>query len=211
MKSKNTNVQKDAKGTKTFILVVFFLVLAALWYYTYLSNNAPDHQDVTSSSEKEILLNYDMEEDYPKTVRETVKMHCRYIKYVYSDEFIKEGTEDEVFLMNQQMRSLFDDELLELNSPDEQLQALKDEMALYEANKQKIVSYTLAEASQIEHNTENGTEYAKMRVTLAMTIDGASTTADQEYILRKDAEGKWKILGWQAVQRESAENEGDAK
>lgn len=208
MKSKNTNLQKDAKGTKIFILVVFFLVLAALWYYTYLSNNAPSHQDVTLSSEKEILLGYDMEVDYPKTVRETVKLHCRYVKYVYSEEFIKDGTEDEIFTMNQQMRSLFDEELLELNSPDKQLQALKDEMALYKANKQKLISYTLAEASQIEYNTENGTEYAKMRVTLALTIDGASATADEEYILRKDAEGKWKILGWQAVQKE---NKGDAK
>ena len=113
--------------------------------------------------------------------------------------------------MNQQIRKLFDEELLEINSPDDQLQALKDEMALYQANKQKIVSYTLAEASQIQHNTDNGVEYAKMRVTVSMTVDGASLAADQEYILRQDQDGNWKILGWQAVKQENANNEGDAK
>ena len=84
-------------------------------------------------------------------------------------------------------------------------------MEVYKAKKQKIVSYTLAEASQIEYNTDNGKEYAKMRVTIAMRIDGSSFSADEEYILRKDAEGKWKILGWQAIQQDKANEEGDAK
>lgn len=198
------------KGTKVFTLVIFLLVLAALGYYTYLSNQAPGHQDVVSSSEKEILLNYDMENEYPKTVRETVKLHCRYLKYVYSEEFNKDATDDELFTMNQKIRELFDEELLAINSPDDQLQSLKDEIALYETKKQKFISYTLAEASQIEYNTENDVEYAKMRVTVAMTVDGASFSVDEEYILRQDAEGKWKILGWQAVQQNQSDKEGDA-
>lgn len=198
-------------GNKTFTLMIFLVAIAALGYFTYLNNKAPDRETVSENSEKEILLNYDMVENYPKTVREAVKLHCRYLKYVYSDEFIKESTEDEVFTMNQKIRALYDDELLDLNSPTEQLQALQDEMTLYQTNKQKIVSYTLAEASQIEYNTENEVEYAKMRVTLALTIDGASASADEEYILRKDSEGKWKILGWQAKQEQTAVEEGDAE
>ena len=84
-------------------------------------------------------------------------------------------------------------------------------MDLYQTNKQKIVSYTLAEASQIEYNTDKGNEYAKMRVTIAMRIDGASFSVDEVYILRKDADGKWKILGWQAIKQDKADKEGDAK
>ncbi|MBQ9984635.1 MAG: hypothetical protein IJP29_08605 [Lachnospiraceae bacterium] len=198
-------------GNKTFTLMIFLVAIVALGYFIYLNNKAPDRESVDRNSEKEILLNYDMVENYPKTVRETTKMHCRYLKYVYSDEFIKEGTEDEIFTMNQKIRALYDDELLELNSPTEQLQALKDEMTLYEVNKQKIVSYTLSEASQIEYNTENGIEYAKMQVTLALTIDGASASVDEEYILRKDSEGRWKILGWQVKQQQTVTEEGDAE
>lgn len=196
------------KGTKGFTLVIFLIAIVALGYYIHLSNDAPSHQDVTPNSEKDILLNYDMVNEYPKTVRETVKLHWRYLKYVYSEEFIKDATEDEIFTMNQQMRRLYDEKLLEHNSPDEQLQSLKNEMAMYQANKQRIVSYTLSEASQIEYNTEDDIEYAKMRVTVAMTIDGASLAVDEEYILRQDDEGQWKILGWQAVPRENADNEG---
>ncbi len=199
------------KGTQAFTLIIFIVALIALGYYLHLTSESPDHQDVTPSSEKEILLSYDMIENYPKTVRETVKLHCRYLKYIYNEGLAKDVTDDDLFTLNQKMRQLFDEELLELNSQDKQLQALKDEMALYEANKQKLVSYTLAEASQIAYNTEDGVEYAKMRVTLAMTIDGASLSVDEEYILRQDEEGKWKILGWQAIQQKNVDTEGDAK
>lgn len=198
------------KGLKGFTLVIFIVALVALGYYLHLTNESPDHQDVSPSSEKEILLSYDMVEDYPKTVREAVKLHCRYLKYIYNEGLTKDVTEDDLFTLNQKMRQLFDEELLELNSQDKQLQALKDEMALYKANKQKFVSYTLAEASQIEYNTEDDVEYAKMRVAVAMTIDGASLSTDEEYILRKDEEGKWRILGWQVIQP-NEDVEGDAK
>ncbi|MBQ4057802.1 MAG: hypothetical protein IJD40_02590 [Lachnospiraceae bacterium] len=199
------------KGTKAFTLVVFIVALLALGLYIYVTNEAAGKQDVTPTSEKEILLNYDMVENYPKTVRETVKMHCRYLKYIYNEGFSKDFTEDDLFVMNQRIRQLFDEELLEINSADEQLRNLKKEMDLYQTNKQKIVSYTLAEASQIEYNTDKGNEYAKMRVTIAMRIDGASFSVDEEYILRKDADGKWKILGWQAIKQDKADKEGDAK
>lgn len=198
-------------GTKVFTLVIFLIALVALGYYIHLSNEAPGHQDAATNSEKEILLNYDMENNYPKTVRETVKLHCKYLKYVYSEGFTKDATDDDLFTMNQQIRKLFDEELLEMNSPDEQLEGLKNEIAMYNANKQRFVSYTLAEASQIEYNTENGVEYAKMKVTIAMTIDGASLSVDEEYILRQDTEGRWKILGWQAVQQNDIDLEGEAE
>ena len=199
------------KGTKTFTLIIFFAALIALGSYFYVTNKADNSQKVTTTSEKDILLNYDMAGNYPKTVREAVKMHCRYLKYIYNEGLAKDFTEDDLFVMNQKMRQLYDDELLEINQADQQLKALNKEMEVYKAKKQKIVSYTLAEASQIEYNTDNGKEYAKMRVTIAMRIDGSSFSADEEYILRKDAEGKWKILGWQAIQQDKANEEGDAK
>ena len=140
------------KGTKTFTLIIFFVALIALGSYFYVTNKADNTPDVTITSEKDILLNYDMAGNYPKTVRETVKMHCRYLKYIYNEGLAKDFTEDDLFVMNQKMRQLYDDELLEINQADQQLKALNKEMEVYKAKKQKIVSYTLAEASQIEYN-----------------------------------------------------------
>lgn len=198
----------NKQGTKVFTLVMFLIAIAALGVFTYLSDKSSNNRNNTDVSEKDILLGYDMDGQYPKTARDAVVLHCRYMKYIYGEEFEKDYTEDDLFAMNEKMRLLYDEELLGINSPEIQLQMMKDEIALYKANKQRYVSYTPSEVSQIEYNTDNGIEYAKMRVSVAMTIDGASFSADEEYILRKDAEGKWKILGWQAINQNDTTEEG---
>lgn len=193
-------------GTKGFTLIVFLIVIAGLGYYTYLHNNAVGNQEVPEKSEKDTLLNYDFENYYPKTVREAVKLHCRYLKSTYNNEF----SEEELFIINQQMRKLFDDELIEHNPEDKQLQKLKEEVQLYADNKRKFISYSLAEASQIQYNTEEGKDYAKIKVTIVLKLESSNVTGEEEYILRKDADNRWKILGWQAVDNKDAEDKGDA-
>lgn len=193
-------------GTKGFTLIVAFLVIAGLGYYIHLNNKASSSREILKKSEKDILLDYDFQDDYPKTVRETVKLHCRYLKSAYNGEF----TEEELFKINQQIRNLFDEELLEFNTAEVQLQNLKDEIKLYEDSKWKFVSYSLAEASQVENNTEGGKEYAKIKVTIMLNMGSSRVSTEEEYILRKDGEGKWKIMGWQVVKNKEAENEGEA-
>lgn len=201
---KKTKTAAKKAGTQGFTAMVLLFVIVGLGYYTYLNNRAKNNRDVKKTTEEEQLLNYDFVNDYPKTVRETVKLHCRYLKSVYSGVY----SEDELFTINKQIRQLFDDDLLEYNSEEKQLQGLKDDIKLYDESKRKFLSYTLTEASQIEYNTENDREYAKMKVTIGMRVDTVPVSADEEYILRKDAEGRWKILGWQVVNTTTKEQEG---
>lgn len=192
-------------GTRGFTTIVLLLVIVGLIYYTYLNNNASNRKKVDESSEVQQLLEYDFVNNYPKTVRETVKLHLNYLKNIYNDKF----TEDELFTVNRQIRQLFDEDLLEINTEDKQLQGLKDEMQLYKENKQKFVSFSLAEGSQVQYNTEDDIEYAKIRASLVIKVSSASTSVDEEYILRKDSEGKWKILGWQRTDNSSSADKGD--
>lgn len=196
--------KRSVKGFTTIVLLVMIIGLA---YFTYLNNTANNRQEISERTETEKLLNYDFENDYPKTVRETVKLHCRYLKSAYNNAF----TEEELFIVNQNTRQLFDEELLQNNAEDKQLQGLKDEIQVYEDNKQKFASYSLAEASQVKYNTENGKEYAKIKVTIGINTGSGVLSEDEEYILRKDKDGRWKILGWQVVNKSTTEKEGDAE
>lgn len=192
-------------GTRGFTTVILLLVIIGLAFYTYLNDHAGDKRDVKKSSEVEALVNYDFENDYPKTVRETVKLHCNYMKNAYNNKF----TEDELFTVNRNIRCLFDEELLAINTEEQQLQGLKDEILLYDENKQKIISFSLAEGSQVQYNTENEKEYAKIKVTLTLNIESASVSVPEEYILRQDEEGRWKILGWKVMNDKSSDGKGD--
>lgn len=193
-------------GNKGFTTVVLLMVIAGLGYYTYLGNHTNNRRDVSKNTEAEQLLTYDFENDYPKTVRETVKLHCRYLKCAYNAGF----TEDELPVVNRQIRQLFDQELLEFNSEEAQLQDMKEDIRLYDEKKQKFTSYSLGEASQIVYNTENDRDYAKIKITIVLRVDTVNMSTDREYILRKDENDRWKILGWQAVTT-NAGNEGDAE
>ena len=140
-------------------------------------------------------------------MRETVKLHCKYLKNAYNEKF----EEEDLYTVNKNIRKLFDEELLEYNSEDHQLQGLKNDIELYKEKKQKFTSYSLQEASQIQYNTEDGKDYAKTTVTLNFTVDSVVVSAEQEYLLRKDENGYWKILGWQTVKNSSEQNKGDDK
>lgn len=194
---------KKNAGIKGFTTVILLLVIIGLVFFTYLSNHTNKSPEVTSDTEAQKLLNYDFENDYPKTPRETVKLHCDYLKNVYGDKF----AEEDLYTVNKNIRQLFDMELLEINAEDEQLKKMKDELLLYRENKQKIVSYSLPEGSQVEKNTEDGIEYAKMKVTLNLRVGSSPASAEEEYILRKDSMGQWKILGWQTIS--SSGDKGD--
>ncbi len=182
-------------NTKTFTMLVLILVICGLFYYSYLNKEAGKNKEPAYSDEIQRLLDYDFEEDYPKTVRETVKLHNNYLKYAYSGIF----SEDELAKVNQNMRQLLDEELLEHNPEEEQLNELKSEIERYEEEKQKFVSFSVAEGSQVKTNTVEDIEYAKIKVTLAIKTGATSSSVDEEYILRKDSEGRWKIMGWKPV------------
>ena len=182
------------KGTKGFAIAAVVVVIGVIGFYVTMSNRMSGRQAVKNTSEIEKLLNYDFQDDYPKTVRETVKLHCRYMKMAYNNEFSKE----ELYDANKKIRELMDDELLALNTEENQLKSLEDDIQFYIDNKQKYVSYTLPEASQIKYNKEDDDEYAKIRVGVILRVDGATVKGDQEYLLRKDGMDRWKILGWMA-------------
>lgn len=182
-------------NTKMFVFLILVAVIGGLFYYTYLYDNAKDKREISSDDEINRLLNYNFDENYPKTVRETVKLYNNYLKYAYNGSF----SEDELVKANQNMRQLFDEELLEYNPEEVQLDGLKSEIQHYEEEKQKFVSFSVAEGSQVETNKVKDVEYAKIKVTLVIQVKTTPSSVNEEYILRKDAEGRWKIMGWQPV------------
>ena len=185
---------KKKGGMQAFTAAVFIIVIIVVFLYSLATNKFGSRKELEPTSEVDKLLNYDFVDNYPKTVRETVKLHCRYMKCAYNDNFTKE----QLVTVNQNMRQLMDSELLSINSEETQLKGLQNDIQFYIDNKQKFVSYSLPEQSQIKYNTENDVEYAKIRVGTMLRVDGATVKGDQEYLLRKDAQGRWKILGWMA-------------
>ncbi len=188
-------MNKSVKTIRT-VGIIGLLIVLALVYYNYLNNKANNRFDKTQPTEVEKLKKYNFEDEYPKTVRDVVKLHCRYLKCLYNG-----GLDDkEIETLNSQMRNLYDKELLSNNKENVQLQSLKNEIASYRDENMSITSYTMSAANDIEYYTIEDVEYAKIDVTVNIKVKTTGEKTYEEYILAKDSNDRWKILGWRVVE-----------
>ncbi len=172
-------------------LIVLACVL--LFVFFRLSEDSKKRSEQPKEqTELEKLMNYDMDENYPKTVRDVIKLYARYLKITYNEEL----SDEEIEALNKKMRQLYADKLNEYNDEKSQLLALKTEIATYREDKITMSGYIMSEASQIIYETINDIEYAKIYVTINMKVKASSASKSEEFVLEKDSEGRWKIYGW---------------
>ncbi len=184
-KKKNT-----LSSIKTAVIAIV-LVVIVLIYFNHLSNKSSRERTERIETEVEQLINYDMLGEYPKTPRDVVKMHCRYFKIFYSESL----SDDELVLLNQQVRHLYSKELLSYNPENINLNELKDNIEEMKKEKYSYRVYELPEASQIKEYTQNGVNMATMEITVTLDMDDSMGYMYIQYVLVEE-DGKWKIQGW---------------
>lgn len=188
------------------VIITFFIMLvvaaAAIGGFFVLSRYVnEDASKVTETSELGKLLNKDLESAYPATPREVVKFYNRINSIMYGGEVTEEQFSD----LLKQMRQLFDEELLAENDFEKQLEEFSKDVKDYEENSKSIVSYNLPENSLVNHYKKDGAEMASLDVGYMLKEKDEYTKMTEEFILRQDAEGKWKILGWSLKTEEGKE------
>ena len=171
-------------------------------YYYYLSHK--DKKNVENSTEvsavTEVLLE-DLAQDYPPTPRETVKFYNRILSCLYNEEYDEEQFEK----LAEQARKLMDDELLNNNPKDVYLSTLKTDVEGYKERGQTIADTTVSSSSEIEYKTVDGKECAFVTASYFIKEGNSYTRTYEEYILRKDEEKKWKILGYHLVEGDKSD------
>ena len=162
-----------------------------LGYYFYLAKKSGvSSTDDTEISEYDIITTKDFTEDYPKTPRETVKWYNRIIKEYYAEEH----TDAEIAALAQQQRMLLDDELLSYNEQSTFLENVKDDVADHDARDQVIVTAKVCSSNDVKYATVQGDECAYVTSYYFSREGNDFTKTFQEYCLRKDGDGRWKIL-----------------
>lgn len=163
-----------------------------LGYYFYLAKKSGTtvvEQD-TEITEYDVITTRDFVQDYPKTPRETVKWYNRIIKEYYDEEH----TDSEIAALAEKQRMLLDDELLSYNDEASFLENLKDDVADHEARDQVIVTAKVCSSNDVEYQTVQGDECAYVTSYYFSREGNDFTQTFQEYCLRKDSDGQWKIL-----------------
>lgn len=185
------------KKSTVITIIVMLLVAGAIvaGYFIVSQKRNKENYEGGERGEVDILLEKDLDSSYPLTSREVVKFYSRILKCYYNEELTQAQLEG----LLDQMRLLFDREFLEENPRDSHLAELQEEIKRFAEDQCTITSYQVQQNSNIVTWTDEGRDYARVVVSYTQYIQKKEKTflrVYEEFILRKDEAGKWKILGW---------------
>ncbi|MDD6192889.1 MAG: hypothetical protein PUB24_07410 [Lachnospiraceae bacterium] len=172
-------------------------------YYYYLSHRNDNNttEDATKVTEVDKILQKDFDEQYPTSPREVVKWYNRIITAYYGEEYTDEQLEG----MADQARKLLDDELLQYNPKDTYLENLKKDIDNYKTLNKKIVQSSVSDSNDITYATVKGASCAYVNAYYFSKEGSNYSRTYQEFVLRKDSKGKWKILTFRLTEGEDNE------
>lgn len=194
------------KNAKYIIIGIACICLICAGYFLFSKDNAGSEKELT---EVEKVLVKDLEKDYPKTPREVVKFYNRIIKCYYSEEL----TEEEIGAMVDQMMYLLDEDLLLVNPRDEYYNSVVSDIEEYQEKNKYIVSTDVCDSNDVTYinDKKEGTgevdKLAYVNTSYFINTDGKFTNTYQQFVLRQDEEGQWKILTFYEVEGESEEDD----
>lgn len=182
------------------ILIAVILAAIIIVYYIHVGNisNQDPTDKLPKDSELYKLITRDLDgQYYPEFPRGVVDFYAQITKAYYYYDL----TEAQIEALGTQAKKLFDEELVKENPDDKFFDLLKKDIEYYRTNKVKITDYSVEKSSDIDMYTFDGREYASVRA-LYYVSENEGTSRKfvyQDYTLRKDSDGRWKILFWESA------------
>lgn len=180
------------------ILIGLVLIALVVGYYFYLSNRKPkeaaeDTGTTVSAVQKLLLKNID--DDYPPTPREVLKLYSDITVCFYSEDY----TDEELTQLALQIEKLYDEELIANNTPDQYQKNLRWDIKTMKDKNLRVTSYSVASATDVDYFDAGGRSWARLSCTYTIRSGKEAGLAREIFLLRKDDMGHWKIYGWEAA------------
>lgn len=192
------------KFKNVFILCIFAALI--IGYYFYISNRTAN--DPTDKAAKTTKIEDTLAKDVDtvsNTPRSTVKFYSIILQCLYNES----PSDEEVTALGEKARELLDEELIANNPDASYLDDLRAETNEYSKAKRIVMGYAIESGDEVEYYTEEDVEYAVVNSSYTLRETETFTKTNEEYILRKDENGYWKILGWRVAIQAVTDDEND--
>lgn len=190
------------RGGVIVLILIAVLIVGAFALVAYRTPKTVE--EATEVTEVSALMSKNIEAGYPSTPREVLKLYNRYMLCLYgvdSDQL----KDEEVRALGMKMRQMFDDELLEENPENAHLQKLTQEIVAFQADDKVMIQANVCDSNEVDYIDIEGASGALVEGSYFIKKGSKEFSRTyQQYLMRKDATGKWKILGFVKV------NEGEA-
>lgn len=194
------------KNAKYVIIAIACICVICTGFFFFSEDNKDNEKNLT---EVEKVIVKDLENNYPKTPREVVKFYNRIVKCYYGSE---EPTEKQLNDLVDQMMYLMDEDLLLVNPRDTYYNSVVSDINQYKNQKKQLVSTDVCDTNDVKYVTDdkNGEaekdNLAYVDASYFINTDGKFAYTYQQFVLRQDAQGKWKILTFYQIQGEESDD-----
>ena len=189
------------KKTRIIVIVVVCVALLVGGYIFWMNRNSNASSENVELTKVQQLITKDLSKNYPATPREVVKTYNEIITCFYSEEH----TEEELEALVDMTLVLMDEELAANNPKQDYMKKVKAEIAAFEVAERTIVSYTLESSNEVEFGTIDDEESAVVQTSYFIKEKNSYSKTYQDYLLRKNEDGEWKILGFEKVEGDTSD------
>lgn len=188
---------KKRIGTISAVLVLACAVVAL---YMYIDRSGKEAKEPVNTAAEQILSK-NLETNYPPTPYALTEFYCGIVECIYSED----TTEEQLEALVKLERSLFDEEFAALNPYEALLASAKNDLETAKEKNLVFTGYILDKASNVTKWKKDKREYASLMFQLMSRSDTGSGSSYRNLIMRKDAAGKYKILGWETLEDTASE------
>ena len=175
------------------LCVVVCVVLALFFLLNMKEDDGIFSKEQKTNTEAQNILSKNIDRNYPATVREVVRLYAR-ISKCYHNESI---SEDEFKGLVEFQRKLFDEEFLANNPIETFTNNLSREIEAAKEKKYQMVQWRVQKESSVVTWQDGDNKFASIVASFIMNEkEQGYTRTFEEFLLREDEEGRWKIVGW---------------
>lgn len=185
------------------VVIGIICISLVVGYYYHLSNKSEEAKETDLTEVQKVILKDLDGKEYPETPREVVKLYNRILCCYYNEEY----SEEEFEKLADQALKLMDEELAANNPPKQYYLRVKTEVESYHEKNRTINNASVCDSNEVKYATIDGAECAYVAASYFVRDDDGFTKSNQNYVLRKDTEGRWKILAFELDKGDTTENE----
>ena len=175
------------------IVIMFILATIVVGGFAIVAfRNKPSEATPAMLTAVEDVLARNLDNNYPGTPKEVLKYYSEITRCFYSEPY----TDEQLTLLAGKSRQLLDDELKAQQGDDQYLNDLKTSIDIFKSNNRTISSYSVSSAADIDYYRYEDADWAKAMCVFTVREGTKMVATQEEFLLRKDTAGHWKIFGW---------------
>jgi len=176
------------------MILAAMVVLGLFMLFTRNGSKSNTQEEDRELTEVQKITTLDLSKNYPQTPAAVADLYLKTMQVMYKQTY----TDEEFDSMAQVLKGIFDTELIAQQN--DWPNGLKTEVQDKKDGDYSIPVYEV-DKNDARQTTEDGEEISNVLADVSLRHGTSSTKYTYLFILRKNSEDKWKLMGWTSQEK----------